>query len=215
MKSSLTGIKDLDKKIMQDLSDRDLFNYCQNFPCDDEIFWKTRFFNKFKNMPLSRRKQNIDTKAPDKTWKKFYLQIASIMNLEDLDELEEFGDYQYVEFYKRILLESLGKWDVFDFFIRYFGERYAPFMLTEGVDDLLRLNSDEMILDLLDNNVATFPVLRKILNDAPSELIEKIKNGIDFDDNQEYLYSVNMIEYIGTLHMLMSEYLSFANENSY
>lgn len=68
---ALTNIKDVDLKILSDLDDRDLLNFCKNKNkyvykiCSNEIFWKDRFYTKY----------GIFEKSSERTWKNFYLKI--------------------------------------------------------------------------------------------------------------------------------------------
>jgi len=68
---SLSKITDVDKKIIYELDDKSLLEFCKthkygNRLCNDELFWKTRFFNKFGRAD----------KNPDRSWKDFYLNIV-------------------------------------------------------------------------------------------------------------------------------------------
>jgi hypothetical protein len=84
----LTGIKDVDLKILSELNDKDLFSFClvdkhANRLCKDENFWRNRFFVRFG--------QNVDNKN-NKKWRDFYLEIVS-----------KLGDYENPwDFFHRI-----------------------------------------------------------------------------------------------------------------
>ena len=48
----LTGNKDVDRKILNELEDKDLVNVCQankqaNSLCNDQVFWMNRVFDRF------------------------------------------------------------------------------------------------------------------------------------------------------------------------
>lgn len=70
MERSLSKIVDVDLKIMSDMDDRTLLEFCQTHKysrelCNNELFWKKRL----------SRKYGIFNKNEDRTWKQFYLKI--------------------------------------------------------------------------------------------------------------------------------------------
>lgn len=67
----MIGIKDIDRKIMSELSDRELLNYClvnkmNNELCKDETFWRNRTIDKFY----------LNKKDRDYSWKDFYITLV-------------------------------------------------------------------------------------------------------------------------------------------
>ena len=71
IEKSLTGNKDADFLILNQLDDASLLSFCMTSKygrnlCQDETFWRNRFFKTF-----GRHK-----KSPDKTWKNFYLKLV-------------------------------------------------------------------------------------------------------------------------------------------
>jgi len=70
----LTGVKDLDYKIMNELGDKDLVNLCQTNRkadeyCKDQVFWMNRTIRKYPEVPL-----DILTKYKgDSTWSDYYI----------------------------------------------------------------------------------------------------------------------------------------------
>lgn len=77
MERSLTKIRDVDLKILSELDDRDLLNYCRthkygNELCNNEDFWRNRVQIKF---PGAEK-----IKSPNMNWKIFYLKIIYYSN---------------------------------------------------------------------------------------------------------------------------------------
>ena len=71
MEKSLSKIKDVDKKILMELDDKSLLEFCKtgkyaNELCKDELFWKKRFIDKFGRAD----------KNSDRSWKDFYLKMV-------------------------------------------------------------------------------------------------------------------------------------------
>ena len=71
-KALLTGIRDVNLKILQDLNDEELFSFCivnkeANKLCENEDFWRNRFLKRFGK---------LYTKDENRTWKNFYLTIV-------------------------------------------------------------------------------------------------------------------------------------------
>lgn len=67
---TLTGIKDVDTIILSKLSDKDLRNLCMvnkysQSLCDNDLFWKRRFVNKYGE-------RAVKYKPANKTWKEHY-----------------------------------------------------------------------------------------------------------------------------------------------
>lgn len=104
---SLTGIKDLDKKILQELENRDLFSitltnkYLYNLT--DDIFWKNRLSIKYPN--------TISYKRTEQNWKRYYLNV--MYYIDNLRKEKEFIYTQgnpfviYNFLFKRIHVNSL------------------------------------------------------------------------------------------------------------
>ncbi len=70
-KRTLTGIKDVDFKILSELGDRDLLHFCTvdkyaNKLCQDEGFWRRRFY---QNIGEPHKPGNI-------TWRNYYLRVV-------------------------------------------------------------------------------------------------------------------------------------------
>lgn len=77
MERSLTKIRDVDLKILSELDDRDLFNYCKTHKygrelCNNEDFWRNRVESKFPGAGK--------IKSTDRTWKNYYLKIVYYFN---------------------------------------------------------------------------------------------------------------------------------------
>ena len=76
---SLSGIRDVDLKILMELEDRDLFNYCIankaiNNLCKNENFWRNRFIKKY-GLKAAQYKDG------DKTWKQYYLKVTADIDM--------------------------------------------------------------------------------------------------------------------------------------
>ena len=73
----LTGVKDLDLKILSEVNDRDLFSFCLvnkqiNQICKDEHFWRNRFLSRFGQFQ----------KPANVSWRKQYLITVSILEYQ-------------------------------------------------------------------------------------------------------------------------------------
>ena len=73
----LTGVKDLDLKILSEVNDRDLFSFCLvnkqiNQICKDEHFWRNRFLSRFGQF---KKPTNV-------SWRKQYLITVSILEYQ-------------------------------------------------------------------------------------------------------------------------------------
>ena len=105
---SLTKIKDVDLKIMSELDDRSLLQFCKtnkyaNNLCKEPMFWRNRIQTKYPKA--------LEFKSPDRTWRNYYLNIVYYM-----DKLEKTHKRMY-------LAAKNGEKDLVDFFI------------SEGADD--------------------------------------------------------------------------------
>lgn len=75
MKMLLTGVKDLDMKILNELEDVDLINVCQtnktaNEICRDQNFWLNRIMIKFSEVPLDV----LNNYKDDRSWSEYYIE---------------------------------------------------------------------------------------------------------------------------------------------
>ena len=75
MEKSLSQIKDVDKKILAELDDKSLLEFCKTNRygselCRDELFWKGRFINRFGRVD----------KNEWRSWKDFYLNVVFYMD---------------------------------------------------------------------------------------------------------------------------------------
>jgi hypothetical protein len=73
MERSLSKIRDVDLKILSELEDIDILNYCKTHKygkelCDNENFWENRVETKFPKA--------AQIKSPNRTWKNFYMKIV-------------------------------------------------------------------------------------------------------------------------------------------
>lgn len=84
----LTGIKDLDYKILNDLEDRDLVNICQTSKkadqiCTDQMFWLNRIMVKYPYIPLDI----LNKYKHGRDWSGYYIKDLRKANMENPDEL--------------------------------------------------------------------------------------------------------------------------------
>ncbi len=79
----LTGNKDVDRKILNNLEDKDLVNLCQtnkkaNSLCNDQVFWMNRVFQKFGDVGgdiLRKYKKDLSC-----SWSEYYIQYLRKIN---------------------------------------------------------------------------------------------------------------------------------------
>jgi hypothetical protein len=74
----ITGIKDLDLKILMEMDDRELLSICASQNkyfyriCKSEIFWDQRYLKRFASI----NKEAANYKPINRTWKQHYLQTV-------------------------------------------------------------------------------------------------------------------------------------------
>ncbi len=88
----LTGNKDVDRKILNNLEDKDLVNLCQtnkkaNSLCNDQVFWMNRVFQKFGYVGGEILRQN----KKDRTWSEYYIQDLRKINKDNGQEYLNSG----------------------------------------------------------------------------------------------------------------------------
>ena len=84
----LTGIKDLDYVILNELEDRDLVNICQvnkeaSKLCDDQTFWLNRIVTKFPNVLSEVLVKN----KKGRSWADYYIKDLRLLNSKDPNEI--------------------------------------------------------------------------------------------------------------------------------
>ncbi len=91
----LTGNKDVDRKILNELEDKDLVSLCQinkqaNSLCNDQVFWMNRVFLRFGYVG-----GNILRKYKgDRTWSEYYIQDLRKINPTNADKYLETGSHE-------------------------------------------------------------------------------------------------------------------------
>ena len=78
----LTGNKDVDRKILNELEDEDLVNVCQTNKkaqslCNDQVFWMNRVFLRFGHVGGDVLRAN---KGTDRTWSEYYIKDLRKIN---------------------------------------------------------------------------------------------------------------------------------------
>ncbi len=84
----LTGNKDVDRKILNELEDKDLVNLCQTNKkahtlCNDQVFWMNRVFQKFGYVGGDVLRTN---KGTDRSWSEYYIQDLRKINKDNADK---------------------------------------------------------------------------------------------------------------------------------
>jgi ankyrin repeat protein len=74
---TLSGIKDVDLKILSELDDETLLNFCITSQygkqlCKDESFWRNRLIKQYPD--------SVSFKNPERTWKSWYLNLTYFLN---------------------------------------------------------------------------------------------------------------------------------------
>ena len=107
----LTGNKDTDLLILDNLDDKSLINFClvnkeANRLCSIDSFWRNRLVRKYGE-------ESLQFKSPERTWKQFYLSILKYW--DDRDDMEESmlnaaeaGDKDLVDFF---ISKGADDWD--------------------------------------------------------------------------------------------------------
>ena len=83
----LTGNKDIDRKILNKLEDKDLVKVCQvnknaNSICNDQVFWMNRVFNRFGYVGGDMLRQY----KKDRSWSEYYIQDLRKINKNTADK---------------------------------------------------------------------------------------------------------------------------------
>ncbi len=86
-KTMLTGNKDVDRKILNNLEDIDLVNLCQtnkkaNSLCNDQVFWMNRVFHKFGYVGGDVLRKN----KKDRSWSEYYIKDLRKINSTNADK---------------------------------------------------------------------------------------------------------------------------------
>ena len=75
----LTGNKDVDRTILNKLSDEDLVNVCKsskqaNSLCNDQVFWMNRVFQRYSYVPGDTLRKY----KGDQSWSEYYISLRKI-----------------------------------------------------------------------------------------------------------------------------------------
>ena len=96
----LTGNKDVDRKILNELEDKDLVNLCQvnkkaKSLCNDQVFWMNRVFQRFGYVGgdiLRKFKKN-------RSWSEYYIQDLRKINKTNVDDYLKFKKSRIADYY--------------------------------------------------------------------------------------------------------------------
>ena len=88
----LTGNKDVDRKILNELEDKDLVNVCQtnkkaNSLCNDQVFWMNRVFQRFGYVGGDILRNN----KMDRTWSEYYIKDLRKINKTNANKYLDYG----------------------------------------------------------------------------------------------------------------------------
>lgn len=89
MESSLTGIKDVDINILNNLEDKDLVSYCETHQyaksiCNDQSFWQRRTISKYgEQLDVEMMRKN----KGDIKWSDYYIELNRIVK-------SKYGEYE-------------------------------------------------------------------------------------------------------------------------
>ena len=77
----LTGRKEINMKILSQLDDKDLVNFCKvntkaNEICRDQVFWMNRVFSRFPQVNRDRLRNN----KGDRSWSDYYIYYLRKLN---------------------------------------------------------------------------------------------------------------------------------------
>ena len=126
----LTGNKDVDRKILNELNDEDLVRVCQvnkksnEFCNNDQVFWMNRVFDRYGyvgNDVLKRYKK-------DRSWSEYYIQ--------DLRKINKNNSQNY-------LIESNGRLDLVIISLKNGADIHTQY------DDALKLSSQNGHLEVV------------------------------------------------------------------
>ena len=83
----LTGNKDIDRKILNKLEDKDLVRVCKvnkeaNSLCNDQVFWMNRIFSRFPKIGGDVLKAN----KGNRSWSEYYIKDLRKINKSNADE---------------------------------------------------------------------------------------------------------------------------------
>ena len=92
----LTGNKNIDIKILNELEDVDLVKFCQvnkqaNSICGDQVFWMNRVFNRFGYVG-----GNILRKYKGKSWSEYYIDLIKYKRGSDKEGVNKHTVNEYL-----------------------------------------------------------------------------------------------------------------------
>ena len=203
LKMALTGNKDTDYIILKASNDKTLLSYCQvdkraQKICEDDSFWKDRFRTTFGE-------SYMNLKSEKKTWKKYYLEIVSHINVDLRDKKGDFLQMIYAslpeydreardDFYRNSFMSTYGNWDVYKFFEKLFEKErtIGRIFFIDNKDELLKNYENKSYLSReirkgLEQGISSFKILRYILEQQNDpELTRKTFKGIRFIPDLNY-----------------------------
>ncbi len=201
----LTGNKDVDRKILNNLEDKDLVNVCQTNKkaytlCNDQVFWMNRVFNRFGYVGgdvLRKYKK-------DQRWSEYYIQdLRKINNSNAWGYLMAGSDDGRLDYVMIALKNGADIHKVSDYTLRWASERghldVVKYLVSQGADIhagtdyALRFASERGHLDVVkylvsqgaDIHARTDYALRFAGENGHIEIVKYLKDVIEIRKNQE------------------------------
>ena len=189
----LTGNKDVDRKILNELEDKDLVNVCQTNKkaqslCNDQVFWMNRVFLRFGYVGGDVLRAN---KGTDRSWSEYYIKDLRKINSTNATNKLMFGSYKGK--LDRVIISLKNGANIHgqsDYALRYASEnghldvvKYLVEFKPDGAnihaqnDDALRWASNNDHLDIVKYLVELKPDGANIHANDDDALILASKNG--------------------------------------
>jgi hypothetical protein len=174
----LSGNKNVDLLILDNIEDRDLFNYCLTDKyaaklCKNEDFWRNRFLKRFGKVAS-------EYKPKTRSWKNHYLKVVSDLDKYSANPWEFFNEISW-NFRDEVRWRNLPNYQEFldpSFRVQSYREiKYAP-EEVQNVYWLLDLGKTVKIDYIIDRYDELDPIVEEYTSETyftPHTVLEKVR----------------------------------------
>ena len=188
----LTGFRDTELMVMNELNDRDLLSYCQTDKigvCKNEDFWRNRFIK-------VHGEEAAKFKDKDRSWKDYYLAVIYYREkYTNARAVEEAAKRDYMDLF--LFFSQFLEYSIITAAIASESRKYVELIknmkitqhiATMGLLYAAKVNDRELIDFFLDRGGDPTLIHLGILRGKNKQLIDSVKNEVD--PNQGLIFSI-------------------------
>lgn len=200
---SFVGNKDVNEKILQELNDEDLANFCKSGVgkdiCDNDDFWKRRTFKRFSEV-FSNKELNKYHRESQLSWRNYYISLVDFLESSydfsikgsERKDLKKLGQYIYDNTNEKIIEFNWDDPNSIDKFLSY--DLINPNLIFNDIYEIGYLETNKQVAK---------EILKRLVESGDPRLkqkwIDHFKNTVISYENEEGRDPSELLVYIKPL----------------